>query len=164
MTAADSEAQYKKNVVLLINYLQTPAQPPFSGNLRWSRECPLNKGCIMATLEIVFGPKKTLFDKRSPFSKIRLELEGRLHKYCWRLNMSRIALLLYHKYVSKFSSQLQENKITRTKVVAKMFNLKKQASQIWPKWPRNETFKTIILILSEMWKTCYHKKKQEKQI
>lgn len=43
-----------------------------------------------------------------------------------------------------------------------MFNLKKETSQIWPKWPRNKTFKTLILNLSEMWRTCYHKKKNKK--
>ena len=56
MTAADSEA--RKMYYLLVNYLQTPAQPLFRGNLPWSRGCPFNKGCIVATLEILFGQKK----------------------------------------------------------------------------------------------------------
>ena len=47
----------------MVNYLQTPAQPLFRGNLPWSRGCPFNKRCIVATLEILFGKKKTLFDE-----------------------------------------------------------------------------------------------------
>ena len=68
----------RKLYYLLVHYLQTSAQPPFRGHLPWSRGCPLNKGSIMATLGIVFGRKKTLFEERSPFSKIRLELDSKL--------------------------------------------------------------------------------------
>ena len=63
---------------LLVNYLQTPAQPPFRGHLPWSRGCPLNEGRIMGTLGIAFGRKKTSLDERSPFLKIRLELDSKL--------------------------------------------------------------------------------------
>ena len=38
MTVADS-GQY---FVFLVDYYQTPAQPPFRGYLPWSRRCPLN--------------------------------------------------------------------------------------------------------------------------
>ena len=79
MTVADS-GQY---FIFLVNYYQTPAQPPFRGHFPWSRRrCPLNiastvfRSPYQGKMLLIATAKQNTLSSESPFPEIHFALSA----------------------------------------------------------------------------------------